>query len=85
MEYGIPSDVWFPVVTLIIGSVLKGLYDLMADQRVERREKAARLEMRHDAQMLRKTEFQRKTILELQEEVAKLARATGQMNHADSI
>lgn len=71
------------MVTLVIGILLKGFYDSMADRRIARREKEARIETRRDAQLLRKAEFQRETILELQEQIARLARATGKLHHAD--
>lgn len=83
MEHGLSAEVWFPVVTLVIGIVLKGFYDSIADRRIARREKESRIETRRDAQLLRKAEFQRETILELQEQIARLTRATGKMHYAD--
>ncbi|WP_154722031.1 hypothetical protein [Ciceribacter sp. T2.26MG-112.2] len=83
MEHILPAEVWFPVVTLIIGVVLKGFYDSLADRRIARRERDARIETRRDARLLRRAEFQRETILALQEQLAKLTRATGKMHHAD--
>jgi hypothetical protein len=83
VDVEIPPQVWFPVVTLVAGAVLKGVFDALADRRARLREREARREQRRDALMLRRAEFQRTVLLELQETVSQLARATGQILHED--
>lgn len=81
--FGIRPEVWFPVITLILGAILKGVSDLIFDERKTKREKEARLEQRLDAIQLRRVEFQRSTLLDLQTAMQKLARATGRASHED--
>jgi hypothetical protein len=73
------------VVTLIAGALLKGIFDALTDRRVSRRERDARQEQRQDALRLRRVEFQRATLLELQEAVFQLARFTGRAQHQDVV
>ncbi|MBI3676188.1 MAG: hypothetical protein HY243_06185 [Proteobacteria bacterium] len=80
---GLSPQIWFPVVTLIIGAVLKGLYDTLADRRTLAREREARRDQRRGTSHLNRAVFQRTTLLELQEAAAQLARFTGQANHQD--
>lgn len=75
------SQTWFPVVTLVLGLVLKSVFDALTDRRTARREREARQEQRQDAFRLRRIEFQRASLLELQEAIQQLARFTGQSNH----
>ena len=81
--FGIPSQTWFPVVTLIIGSLLKAAFDWVSDRRVTQRERDARRDQRNDALRLRRIEFQRATLLELQDAVIELARFAAQIQHHD--
>jgi hypothetical protein len=80
---GIPPETWFPVVTLIIGAVLKAVFDMMTDRRTARREREARQDQRRDALRLKRVEFQRATLLELQEAISQLARFTAQAHDQD--
>jgi hypothetical protein len=80
---GIKSETWFPVITLIIGAILKGIGDHFADVRKTNADKQARHEQRLDAIQLRRVEFQRSTLLDLQSAMQKLARATGKASHDD--
>src|SRR4051794_25780939 len=80
---GVPPQVWFPVITLIIGAILKGIFDLVADYRRAHREREARREHRDEAISFRRAEFQRTTLLELQENVAILMRFAAQAHHHD--
>jgi len=63
---GISATTWFPVVTLIIGLLLKGAFDVFADNRRLAREQVARLEQFTLEGIVRRNEFQRTTLLELQ-------------------
>jgi hypothetical protein len=80
---GIPPETWFPVVTLIIGVVLKAVFDMLTDRRTALREREARQDQRRDALRLKRVEFQRATLLELQEAISQLARFAGQAHHQD--
>lgn len=83
--FGVQAGTWFPVVTLLLGAILKALFDAMTDRRLERRERAARQEARRDAIRLRHSEFQRATLLELQDAIVTLARFTGQSHYQDLV
>jgi hypothetical protein len=74
---GTPAATWFPVFTLILGAVLKGVFDALSDRRTSRRELAARVDQRKDARHVRRTEFQRTTLLELQDAILRLGRMLG--------
>ena len=63
---------WFPVLALILGYVLKVASDWIQDRRTFRRERSAR-----------RVSFQRQTLLDLQEAIMKLLRATGAIHHQD--
>ncbi|KQZ14290.1 hypothetical protein ASD44_09565 [Mesorhizobium sp. Root554] len=78
---GLDASVWFPVVTLILGIGLKGLFDYLADQRSSARERASRHEQRMESTKLRRIEFQRSTLLSLQESAANYARLVGRAHH----
>jgi len=49
------------------------------------KEREARLSTRHDQRIASRIAFQRDTLLQLQDAVQKLARATGQMHHLDEM
>lgn len=49
MDFNISSQTWFPVVTLVLGLVLKGAFDALTDRRTRERERKARREQRRDA------------------------------------
>lgn len=83
--FGVKPETWFPVITLIFGAVSKGIGDLFADKRKTKAEKEARHEQRLDVVQLRRVEFQRSTLLDLQNAMQKLARATGKASHDDLI
>lgn len=82
---GIEPKVWFPVVTLIVGAALKGAGDFVAHHRTTAREREARLAQRRDAAHIRRIDFQRDTLLELQDVCQTLARHTGRMNFEDEM
>lgn len=80
---GVKPETWFPIITLVLGIFLKGINDLIFDARKAKREKEARLELRLDTLNLRKIEFQRASLLDLQAAMQKLARATGKGHYDD--
>lgn len=78
---GTPATTWFPVLTLLLGACLKAAFDWLGDRRMSARERAARLDQRRDARAARRTEFQRETLLALQEAIILLGRLTGQAHY----
>lgn len=80
---GVSPNTWFPVVTLIAGGVLKGIFDWLADSRTAKRERDARFDERREIRRLRRIEFQRETLLELQDVISVFARHTTQAHLRD--
>jgi len=76
---------WFPVATLLLGFGAKFLADWAQDHRNIKRDHATKEVERRNRSLESHREFQRKNLLELQEEVFKLARATGAANHQDEM
>src|ERR1017187_2612874 len=66
---------WLPLITAFIGFATGGFTEWMRDRRAYTREKEARDVARRDAQLERHNEFQRSTLLELQDEVSKFLNA----------
>lgn len=83
--FGVKPETWFPVITLLLGAVAKGVGDHLSDSRKTKAEREARHEQRLDAIQLRRVEFQRSTLLDLQSAMQKLARATGKASHEDTM
>ncbi len=81
---GIEPKIWFPVVTLIVGGVLKGAGDLVTHRRTTDREREARQEQRRDTARIRRIDFQRTTLLELQEVSQGLVRSTVTLHLEDT-
>ncbi len=81
----IPTDIWFPVVTLLVGTGLGGVLEALRDRRALRREAIARGHAQEEADRTRRREFQRATIIALQDECANLTRRIGQMHHHDAV
>lgn len=71
---GVAPEVWFPVVSVVIGFVCKGVLDHLTDHRRFKADDVARREERSEAARLRKIEFQRKALIELQELLERLGR-----------
>ena len=70
-----------PLITLIIGWGLSQLGVVFSNIREEKTRKLARTEKLED----QRVSFQRQTLLELQEALSLLARATGRIHHEDMI
>ncbi|WP_124470381.1 hypothetical protein [Burkholderia ubonensis] len=83
--FGIEPKVWFPVITLIVGAALKELGDWVTHRRTATREIASRRIERQAAAHLRRIEFERGTLLELQDTCQQLARHTGRLHFEDGI
>jgi hypothetical protein len=76
---------WFPAFTLFVGLLTGWISEWFRDKRASKREREAREATRRAALFDRRANFQRETLLNLQDWVAKLARATGRMNFLDSM
>jgi len=81
--FGISPQVWFPIVTLIAGAILKAVFDAINDARLANRERQARKEQRTDSIREGRVNFQRSTLLELQDVAVQVARFTAQSNFQD--
>jgi hypothetical protein len=73
------------VVTLILGFAISSVSDWLKNRRESERERDARREARHDQLSDQRRNFQRETLLALQEAVQDLARATGAAHHQDEM
>ena len=71
----IPWGSLLPVVSLIIGWGLSSLSGWWKDKRVSKREREIRLVERREAKRVRRNEFQRESLLGLQEAAASLMKA----------
>ena len=76
---------WFPVVTTLAGFIAGALTEWFRDWHATRREHQARKAKRTDDLFDRQVEFQRQTLLDLQEAIAQLGRATGAIHHQDDM
>jgi hypothetical protein len=70
---------WVPVVSLIVGLLGGYLADALRDSRAAAREEAAA----DRARVRERAAFERETLIELQDWLAKLMRAMGAMHHHD--
>jgi len=73
---GVTPQVWFPVITLVLGFALQAFLNVLTDHRASRRERDARRDQRLDAMRSRRREFQRTTLLEAQDVMSQLMRLT---------
>lgn len=74
---------WFPVFTLLLGYATKAVSDWLQHRRTSERERQAREATRQEQLAERRSTFQRQTLLDLQEAMMQLVRATGAMHHQD--
>ncbi|MGD1027123.1 hypothetical protein [Candidatus Binatus soli] len=75
---------WFlPIATLLLGYIAKSVTDGIDSRRASKREQIVREESRRDHLFERRTDFQRQTLLDLQEATMQLMRATAAINHED--
>ena len=81
----ISSAAWFPVVTLVAGYIMKAISDRLDHTRAVQRERENRRETRRAQLAERSAEFQRTTLLDLQEAIQDLLRASGSIIHADTM
>jgi len=74
---------WLPVATFIIGQLFAIVLEWLRGIAAARRERTARDQVRKEAVEDRRAEFQRQTLVELQETLLQFMRATAQMRFAD--
>jgi len=82
MEAISPST-WFPVVTLVIGVLLKAVFDSWTENRKARFDRESRVEKRKEVILLQRIDLQRKALGDLQESIADMMRSTGQIHNHD--
>ncbi|BAV74182.1 hypothetical protein PCAU_1973 [Pseudomonas chlororaphis subsp. aurantiaca] len=75
--------VWFPVVTLVAGALLKAAFDYLNEARQEARERRVRLEKRQETFLMQRIEAQRVLLPQLQESIVELMRATNLLHLED--
>ena len=78
-------SVLLPVFTLLLGYLLKLFSDWVQHRRTLEREREMRLAERNAKLADRRVEFQRQTLLELQDAVIEVARTTASMAHHDLV
>ncbi|TAM32318.1 MAG: hypothetical protein EPN68_02680 [Rhodanobacter sp.] len=83
MIIGIKPEIWFPVVTLILGALAKGIGDWILESRKAKADREAHREARNDNVRAKMLEFQRVNLLEVQDAAQALVRATGKSQHED--
>jgi hypothetical protein len=81
----ITTSNWFPILTLLLGYATKSLSDWLEYRRNTRREREAREAVRRDKLFEQRTDFQRQTLLDLQEACMQLARSVGAIHHQDEM
>lgn len=76
---------WFPVFTLVLGFAASSINEWLRDSRAARREREARNLERREQLRAKRASFETETLLELQEAVARLVRASGAAHHLDTM
>ena len=76
---------WFPVLTFLLGFATKFVSDWVQHRWQLERDRETRKETRRDQLSEQRWSFQRQTLLELQEAIQDLARATGAAHHQDEM
>jgi hypothetical protein len=76
---------WLPFLTLLIGYGAKSFEDWIRHKREMAKDRETRRVTRHDQRVANRITFQRDTLLQLQNAVQTLARATGRTNQLDEI
>jgi hypothetical protein len=77
---------WFlPIATLLLGYIAKSVTDWIDFRRTSERERNGREESRRDRLLERRADFQRQTLLDLQEAMMRLMRSSAEINHQDVV
>jgi hypothetical protein len=75
---------WFPVVAILAGFLASSAIEFLRDRRTLKREREAREATRRETRADRRANFQRQTLLELQDSLLELGRTNGQIHHLDT-
>lgn len=79
----VSPTVWFPVVTLVVGLLLKAVFDALTENRKAAIDKASRVEKRKEIILLQRIDSQRKALGDLQVALADMVRTTNLMQMHD--
>lgn len=79
----ISPTVWFPVVTLVVGLLLKAVFDALTENRKAAVDKASRVEKRKEIILLQRIDSQRKALGDLQIAIADMVRSTNLLQMHD--
>jgi hypothetical protein len=74
---------WLPLITAVIGFASGGCTEWLRDRRAYERERDTRESALQEQRRERRNEFQRKTLLELQDAAMRLMQATHKTHHFD--
>ncbi|MCU7217550.1 hypothetical protein [Pseudomonas sp. VE 196-7] len=83
MEAFSPS-VWFPVVTLVVGVLLKAVFDAWTENRKSALDKMLRVEKRKEIILMQRIDLQRKALGDLQVALSDLIRSTNLIHLHDA-
>ncbi|MBV4478760.1 hypothetical protein [Pseudomonas khavaziana] len=81
----ISSAVWFPVVTLVVGLVLKAVFDSWTENRKAGFDRESRVERRKEVLLLQRIDLQRKALGDLQIAIADMMRSTSMIQTHDLV
>ncbi|PTC16971.1 hypothetical protein C0J26_23780 [Pseudomonas baetica] len=76
-------SVWIPIITLVVGIFLKGVFDAWMENKKTNFERESRMEKRKEIILLQRIESQRKALGELQVALADLMRSTTKLHRYD--
>ncbi len=76
-------SVWIPIITLVVGIFLKGVFDAWMDNKKTNFERESRVERRKEILLLQRIDLQRKALGELQVAIADLMRSTTKLHRFD--
>lgn len=74
---------WLPLLTAVLGYISGGFTEWMRDHRAYKREREARRDAKRGQRLERRNEFQRQTLLELQDASIKLMQTTTKLHLVD--
>lgn len=76
-------EIWIPIATLILGYVGSLVTESFRDKRLATRERLASEAEREEFRTRRRDDFQRETLIELQDALLEVARQAGDLYHWD--
>lgn len=80
---GIGPSVWFPVVTLVIGALLKAVFDSWTEKRRAGFDRESRVEKRKEVILMQRIDLQRKALGDIQIAISDLMRCTTVLHLAE--